>query len=112
MLTAKAMSMDPEILLMILILYGLSLCLILAAINTFITSATMLMPKQTPNKTILSKTVWFDANAVVLISQKKITLGFNVLITKPAANAFVKSLLPKSITAALLVSTFIFLKNT
>lgn len=57
MLTAKAMSMDPEILLMILILCGLSLCLILAAISTLITSATILMPKHMLNSTILSATV-------------------------------------------------------
>lgn len=57
MLMAKMMRMDPDILLMILTLCGVSLCRILAAIITFKISARMFTPKQTPNNTILSERV-------------------------------------------------------
>ena len=57
MLMANMMRMVPDILLMMLILYGVSWCLIFAAINTFKTSAMMFTPKHAPNKTILSERV-------------------------------------------------------
>jgi hypothetical protein len=39
--------------------------------------------------------VWVTANAVALISQKRITLGFSVFIKNPEAKIFAKSVLLK-----------------